>query len=76
MVRRAPGGGRVGLDVHASGKAVLIVIVLVLAAFFFVFAPGLIAWLAIVALLALIAYAVWIAGVRVNRRVTGRRRPR
>lgn len=62
------------LDVGLTGRSLLAALVVLLTLFFWVFAPSLIAVAVIFVLLALLAYAVWIAGVRVNRRLTGRRR--
>jgi uncharacterized protein (DUF58 family) len=61
------------LDVNASGKAVLIAIVLLVGAFLAVFAPSLLAIAVIFLVLGVIAYFVWIIGVRINRRLTGRK---
>lgn len=60
------------IDVGLSGKSVLILVVLLLTIFFGVFAPSLIAVAAIFIVLALLAYLLWIIGVRINRWLTGR----
>lgn len=62
-----------GLDVGVSGKAILLVLVLLVGGFLALFAPSLITVLALFAILGLIAYGIWLVGVRVNRRLTGRK---
>lgn len=60
------------IDVDASGKAVLIFLVIVVGLFLAVFAPSLIAVAVIFLVLGVLAYIVWVIGVRINRRITGR----
>lgn len=64
------------IDVNASGKAVLIFLVVVVGIFLAVFAPSLIAVAVIFVVLSILAYILWVIGVRVNRRITGRNKVR
>lgn len=61
------------IDVQLTGKSLLVATVLLLTAFFFFFAPSIVAVVAIFLILSLIAYGIWVVGVRINRWLTGRR---
>lgn len=61
------------MDVDLTGKAVLIALVLVVGAFLSIFAPSLTIVVLIFLVLAVIAYGIWVSGVRLNRRLTGRK---
>lgn len=59
-------------DVDLSGKAILVAVVLLLTAFSFFFAPSLIVVGAILVVLAILAYFVWLIGVGINDRLRRR----
>lgn len=61
------------MDIDLTGKAVLIFLVLVVGAFLSFFAPSLTIVVLIFLVLSVIAYAIWVSGVRLNRRLTGRK---
>lgn len=61
------------LDVRLTGRSVLIVLVVAVGLFLAMFAPSLIAIVLIFLMLSLLAYGIWVLGVRVNRRLTGRK---
>lgn len=63
-----------GLEIPLTSKTALFLVVLVLTAFFAMFAPSLIAIGAIFVILAVGAYLLWVISIRVTDRLTGRRR--